>query len=70
MFYQLFFSWSYNIRDVFIALFLYQVEYFFVMRTTDTLNMGGPSDGNDLVAAIGIAQNAALLGGSQSVRKP
>jgi hypothetical protein len=55
---------------VFIALFLYQVEYFFVIRTTDTLNMGGPSDGNDLVAAIGIAQNAAQLGGSQSVRKP
>jgi hypothetical protein len=69
-FYQLFFSWSYNIRDVFIALFLYQVEYFFVIRTTDTLNMGGPSDGNDLVAAINSTQGGAMAGVSQSVRKP
>ena len=69
-FYQLFFSWSYNIRDVFIALFLYQVEYFFVIRTTDTLNMGGPSDGNDLVAAINNTQGGAMAGVSQSVRKP
>ena len=36
-FYSLFFSWSYNIRDVFIALLLYQVEYFLVIRTTQTL---------------------------------
>jgi len=31
-FYQFFFSWSYNIRDVYIALLLYQLEYGFVQR--------------------------------------
>lgn len=37
LFYGLFFSWSYNIRDVFIAFLLYQVEYFFVIRTTESM---------------------------------
>lgn len=36
-FYGLFFSWSYNIRDVFIAFLLYQVEYFYVIRTTESM---------------------------------
>ena len=38
-FYSLFFSWSYNIRDVFIAFMLYQFEYFFVVRTTDQMGL-------------------------------
>lgn len=29
-FYDLFFNWSYNIRDLFMALILYQIEYFFI----------------------------------------
>lgn len=36
-FYPLFFSWSYNIRDVFIAFVLYQVEYFMILRTSDQM---------------------------------
>lgn len=44
IFYTLFFSWSYNIRDVFIALILYQVEYFYIIRTTELLNLGGKDD--------------------------
>jgi len=36
-FYGLFFSWSYNIRDVFIAFLLYQIEYLFVIRTTENI---------------------------------
>jgi hypothetical protein len=44
IFYSLFFSWSYNIRDVFIALILYQVEYFYLIRTTELLNVGFKDD--------------------------
>jgi len=43
--YQLFFSWSYNIRDLFIALILYQVEYLYIVKTTTYLKQsldGGP----------------------------
>ena len=29
-FYQLLFSWSYNIRDIFIALLLYQIEFAYI----------------------------------------
>jgi hypothetical protein len=32
--YRLFFSWSYNIRDLFMALFLYQIEYLYIIKTT------------------------------------
>lgn len=35
--YRLFFSWSYNIRDLFVALFLYQIEYLYVFRLTNHL---------------------------------
>lgn len=38
-FYSLFFSWSYNIRDLFIAFLLYQVEYLYVIRTTEQLGL-------------------------------
>lgn len=38
-FYQFFFSWSYNIRDVFIALMFYQIEYFYIMKTTNQLGI-------------------------------
>jgi len=31
--YKLFFSWSYNIRDLFMALMLYQVEYMYIVKT-------------------------------------
>lgn len=31
-FYQLFFSWSFNIRDIFIALMLYQIEYAYIQK--------------------------------------
>jgi hypothetical protein len=37
--YPLFFSWSYHIRDLFMAFLLYQVEYTYLMRTTYHLNM-------------------------------
>lgn len=32
-FYQFFFSWSYNIRDVFISLLLYQIEYGYLQKS-------------------------------------
>ncbi len=35
--YRLFFSWSYNIRDLFMALFLYQIEYLYIIKTTSQL---------------------------------
>jgi hypothetical protein len=38
-FYSMFFSWSYNIRDLYIAILLYQVEYFYVTRTTEVLGL-------------------------------
>ncbi len=37
-FYKLFFSWSFNIRDIFIALFLYQIEYSYIQK--NILNYG------------------------------
>jgi Protein of unknown function (DUF1765) len=36
-FYQLFFSWSYNIRDLFMALLLYQIDYFYIACTSTNL---------------------------------
>ncbi|CDW82182.1 UNKNOWN [Stylonychia lemnae] len=33
-FYQLIFSWSFNIRDIFMSLFLYQIEYQFINKNT------------------------------------
>lgn len=35
--YKFFFSWSYNIRDLFVALFLYQIEYIYIFRLTNHL---------------------------------
>lgn len=32
--YTLFFNWSFNIRDLFIALMLYQFEYLYIVKTT------------------------------------
>jgi hypothetical protein len=37
--YSLLFSWSYNIRDLFIALFLYQIEFYYLVRTTEALGL-------------------------------
>ena len=46
-FYPLFFNWSYNIRDVFIALFLYQIEYCYIQKITLQLKQssGGSTHG-------------------------
>ncbi|CDW79777.1 UNKNOWN [Stylonychia lemnae] len=38
-FYKLFFSWSYTVRDVFMSLLLYQIEYAYFHRTTSYLGM-------------------------------
>lgn len=37
--YRLFFSWSFNIRDLFMALFLYQIEYLYIIKTTSQLQL-------------------------------
>jgi Protein of unknown function (DUF1765) len=37
--YKLFFCWSYNIRDLFFALFLYQIEYLYIVKTACTLQL-------------------------------
>jgi hypothetical protein len=37
-FYKLFFNWSYNIRDVFISLLLYQIEFCYILQTMANLN--------------------------------
>lgn len=52
-FYSLFFSWSYNIRDLFIALLLYQVEYLYIIRTTELLGLT-PELLGDIEAELGI----------------
>ena len=49
-FYNLFFSWSYNIRDVFIALLLYQFEYLYVIRTTEILGIAPDANPFNIVA--------------------
>lgn len=36
---KLFFSWSYAIRDLFFAVLLYQIEYLYVIRTTELLGL-------------------------------
>lgn len=36
-FYQLFFSWSFTVRDVFVALCLYQIEFAYLEKTTSFL---------------------------------
>lgn len=39
MFHRLFFHWSYNVRWVFCKLLLYQFEYFFVVKTCNTIKL-------------------------------
>jgi Protein of unknown function (DUF1765) len=39
IFYSMFFSWSYNIRDLYIALLLYQIEFLYLVRTTESLGL-------------------------------
>lgn len=58
-FYNLFFSWSYNIRDVFIALLLYQVEYLYVIRTTEILGIAPAAPEFNPFNSVG-ADNGAI----------
>lgn len=39
LFHRLFFHWSYNVRWVFAKLILYQFEYFFIIKTCNTINL-------------------------------
>jgi len=39
MFFKLFFSWSYNIRDLFYSLLLYQIEYSLVDKSSKDMGI-------------------------------
>ena len=39
MFYRLFFHWSYNVRQSFHKLLLFQFEYFFVIKTCNMIGL-------------------------------
>jgi hypothetical protein len=39
MFNRLFFHWSYNVRKVFYRLLLFQIEYFFVVKTCNMISL-------------------------------
>lgn len=39
MFSRLFFHWSYNVRMIFQRLLLFQIEYFFVIKTCNMISL-------------------------------
>jgi hypothetical protein len=61
--YRLFFSWSYNIRDLFVAFFLYQIEYLYIFRLTNHLM-------NSLEIQAANKSGISLRGGRPSIEPP